>query len=250
MGKLLLSLLFCLSLSVAAQDTAAVSVKEKTVVALKIDSADITPVFFKPNFKKKYATEDFAYEYKAPEKNAWDRFKEWLAGIFRNLFNFTSDETAMNFVVILLKTIAVLIVVFVIYLIVKAVMNKDGKWIFGKSSDTKMIRYEEVEQYLHRADFEKLIGDALAVGDKRLSIRYYYLWLLKRMTDLQLIEWDIEKTNSDYHYEIKKPALREKFAYLSYLYDYVWYGEFELDEITFQKTRTAFESAIKTVGNE
>lgn len=251
MDKFLLYLLFFLSLSVNAQNTTAVVfAQEHTQTVIQIDSTDVARAVFSPNFKKKYTDPEFIYEFKAPEKNAWDRFKEWLAGLFKNLFNFTSDESAMNLVGIVLKVIAVLIVVGVIYLIVKVVMNKDGRWIFGKSSDGKIIRYEEVEKYLHRADFEKLIGDAIAAGEKRLCIRYYYLWLLKRMTDKQLIEWDIEKTNSDYHYEIKKPALREKFAYLSYLYDYIWYGEFELDKATFLKTKATFESALKSVGNE
>ena len=60
------------------------------------------------------------------------------------------------------------------------------------------------------------------------------------------IEWDIEKTNTDYLYEIKNPIHKEEFTYLSYLYNYIWYGEFEIDERMFQKAENRFKNAIKT----
>ena len=86
-------------------------------------------------------------------------------------------------------------------------------------------------------------------GEKRLTIRYYYLWLLKIMAQKQIIEWDIEKTNSDYLYELKDQAQKEDFTYLSYLYNYIWYGEFEMDETTFAKAKNDFEKSIKTFSN-
>jgi hypothetical protein len=48
----------------------------------------------------------------------------------------------------------------------------------------------------------------------------------------------------------KTAAAKDRFAYVSYLYDYVWYGEFELDDTTYDKTRAAFEAAIQSVGHE
>ena len=69
------------------------------------------------------------------------------------------------------------------------------------------------------------------------------------MSDKNLIEWDVEKTNSDYLYEIKNQAQKDDFSYLSYLYNYIWYGEFELDEATFVKAKNAFEKTIKSLGN-
>lgn len=243
--------LFCSK--VGATDSLAVAKEEKIVFTEKdilVDSAAIEAKSFPKNFKKKYTDEAFIYEFKTPEKNAWDRFKEWLAGILKNLFSFSSNEASLNFVGILLKVIAVLIVVFVIYLIVKALMNKEGQWIFGRNSDKKGMNYNEIEKNLHLVDFEKLIKETLASGEKRLCIRYYYLWLLKKMSEKHLIVWDVEKTNTDYLYELQNQSQKEDFAYLSYLYNYIWYGEFELDEATFEKAKNAFETTIKSIGNE
>lgn len=243
--------LFCSK--VGATDSLALAKEEKIVFTEKdilVDSAAIEAKSFPKNFKKKYTDEAFIYEFKTPEKNAWDRFKEWLAGILKNLFSFSSNEASLNFVGILLKVIAVLIVIFVIYLIVKALMNKEGQWIFGRNSDKKGMNYTEIEKNLHLVDFEKLIKETLASGEKRLCIRYYYLWLLKKMSEKHLIVWDVEKTNSDYLYELQNQSQKEDFAYLSYLYNYIWYGEFELDEATFEKAKNAFETTIKSIGNE
>lgn len=243
--------LFCSK--VGATDSLAVAKEEKIVFSEKdilVDSAAIEAKSFPKNFKKKYTDEAFIYEFKTPEKNAWDRFKEWLAGILKNLFSFSSNEASLNFVGILLKVIAVLIVIFVIYLIVKSLMNKEGQWIFGRNSDKKGMNYNEIEKNLHLVDFEKLIKETLASGEKRLCIRYYYLWLLKKMSEKHLIVWDVEKTNSDYLYELQNQSQKDDFAYLSYLYNYIWYGEFELDQATFEKAKNAFETTIKSIGNE
>lgn len=252
MNKLLILLLFFFCSNIGAQDSLAVAKKEKIVFTEKdivVDSAFVALKPFAKNFKKKYTDEAFIYEFKTPEKNAWDRFKEWLANFFKNLFKFTDSKSAANFVDILLRVIAILIILAVIYMIVKAIMNKEGQWIFGKNSDRKIINYDEIEKNLHKVDFEKLIQKSLESGENRLTIRYYYLWLLKKMSEKQIIEWDVEKTNSDYLYEIKDEAQKEDFAYLSYLYNNIWYGEFELDEETFAKARTAFEKSIKKINN-
>jgi len=214
------------------------------------DNASVVLKTFSKGFRKKYTNDTFVYEYKTVQQNAWDRLKEWLASVFRNLFRFTNNGDSMRFVGILLKTIAVLIVVFVIYLIVKAVLNKEGQWIFGKNSDKKIIRYSELEKNLLHVDFEKLIRNTLESGEKRLTVRYYYLWLLKMMAEKRIIEWDIEKTNTDYLSEIKSQKIKAEFGYASYLYNYIWYGEFELDDDAFEKAKNAFEKSIKSVSNE
>lgn len=252
---LILSFLFCCSIS-NAQDSLATA--EPTKVAsikytekdIKIDSSTIEAKTFPKNFKKKYKDSAFVYEYKTSEKNAWDRFKEWLAGILSRMFTFSNPKASIAFVAILLKTLAVLIIVFVIYLIAKALIGKEGRWIFGKDANKKTIYYSDIEKNIHLLDFEKLIKESIQSGEKRIAVRYYYLWLLKVMAQNHYIEWDIEKTNSDYLYELQRPIHKEEFTYLSYLYNYIWYGEFEIDENTFVKAENRFKKSIKMFSNE
>ena len=96
-------------------------------------------------------------------------------------------------------------------------------------------------------DFEKLIQETLTKGDNRLVIRHYYLWILKRLAEKNIIDWHTEKTNSDYLYEIQSTDLRNDFQYLSYLYNYIWYGEFKMNEETFSNAKKSFEKTLKSL---
>ncbi len=250
MRKLIFLIVLLLNFIAKAQDSLAIAETKKIILIEKdiaVGTDSITKKSFQKNFQKKYTDDAFVYEEKTEEKNAWERFKEWLARIVQNIFNFSSEHTSMNVVVFILKALAVLIVGFVIYLIAKVILNKEGQWIFGKNSNKKVIYDSDIEKQLFVTDFEKLIEETLSSGQNRLSIRYHYLWLLKKMSEKNIIVWDIEKTNTDYLYEIENETQKENFAYLSYLYNYIWYGEFELDESTFDKAKIAFEKTIRSL---
>jgi hypothetical protein len=237
------------SVSISAQDSLAVANKDSIIYNPKnnkIDNSDITIQKFDSKFKTKYQSDEFQYEVKVAEKGIWDRFKEWLAYWFRKLFGL-SDGVSSNAVNITLKTIAILIIVYVIYIIAKLILNKEGQWIFGKSTTKKVISHEDIERNLKHIDFEKLIKETIKTGDKRLAIRYYYLWLLKKMSEQNIIDWNPEKTNSDYLYEIKSEKLKEDFNHFSYLYNYTWYGEFDIDEETFNKEKILLEKTIQSI---
>jgi len=251
----IVSFLICCSIS-NAQDTLAAEAPPKVAAVkytekdIQVDSDTIEAKTFQKNFKKKYTDPEFVYEHTAPEKSAWDHFLEWLAGIFRNLFSFTTTEKSIDFAANVIRVIAVVVITAVIYFIVKALINKEGQWIFGKNSNKRNIYYSDLEKNIHLLDFDSLIKESIQSGEKRAAVRYYYLWLLKVMAQNNYIDWDIEKTNSDYLYELQKPAHKEDFTYLSYLYNYIWYGEFEMDETTFKKAENRFKNALKTFSNE
>lgn len=249
MNKLILFFFFLLCVPAIAQDSLAVAKNNAVQLSekdIKIDNSQIKSLKFSPNFVKKYKSNDFMYEVKVSEKGLWDRFLEWLGFWFRKTFGL-SNKVSGEYVDTTLKWIAVIIIVFVIYMIVKLILNKEGKWIFGKSTTKKLLKYDEIEQNLKNVNFEKLIKDTLKSGEKRLAIRYYYLWLLKKMSEKEIIDWNPEKTNSDYFYEIKNEKLKNDFGYVSYLYNYIWYGEFNLDDTTFEKAQNTFEKMLKSI---
>ena len=223
-----------------------VSISKKEII---IDRSPVISKKFKPNFKEKYSDNKFIYEQKVAEKGIWDRFLEWLSYWFKKIFGL-SDGVSRDYVNITLRTIAILIVIYVIYVIVKLTLNKEGQWIFGKSTTKKVISYDDIEQNLKYVDFEKLTQETIASGNYRLAIRYYYLWTLKKMSEKTIIDWHPDKTNTDYLYEIQNKTLKNHFSYLSYLYNYIWYGEFDMDETTFTKVKLTFETALQAIKNE
>ncbi len=194
-----------------------------------------------------YQDEDFIYERPVETSGWWSRLKQWLNDIFMDLFNLNSVGQASKFVDIALKVTGIIIFLLVIYFIFKAVINREGHWVFGKSSDKNIIPVTDIETNIHTTDFRTLIADAERDSNFRLAIRYYYLWLLKGLSSAELIEYDVEKTNSDYFDEITSRSLKDEFSYTSYLYNYIWYGEFEVNEQQFNKAKTAFTKFLNSI---
>lgn len=244
MKKILLIFLFLFIFPL--QETVVFAFAKDSVTVLT-DTSSVEKIHFDANFKEKYETKPFIYEEKAPVQSLWDRFEEWFMQWLKRAFDVQDRERASTILDYTINTIAVLLILTVIFLIIKAILNKEGTWIFGGKSDRNLIRYDEIEKNLHLVDFEKLIKESIKSGEHRLSIRYYYLFLLKKMSEKQIIEWDVEKTNSDYLYEIKSPKLKANFEYLSYLYNYMWYGEFDLTLEDFEKAKKAFETTLNSI---
>lgn len=199
------------------------------------------------NLNDRYNGEEFIYERTIENSGWWSRFKQWLSDFFKDLFNFNSDAQASDFTDVALKIFYVVIFLLVVFFIVKAIINKEGHWVFGKSSDKSIIPVTDIENNIYEADFKSLIASAENDNNYRLAVRYYYLWLLKTLSEAEIIDYDVEKTNSDYYLEIDNNSTKEEFSYTSYLYNYIWYGEFDIDDHQFQKAKDAFTHFLKSI---
>ena len=98
------------------------------------------------------------------------------------------------------------------------------------------------DEHIDENDFEQLLSRAIQNNNFRLAIRYHYLLLLKNLSQKQYIEYHKDKTNTEYQFELKEGAIRSGFSYLSYIYTYVWYGEFAIDHPTFATIEKKYES--------
>jgi hypothetical protein len=215
--------------------------------SLKIDTTSIIQKRYFQNLKDVYNTEDFVYDRTVESSGWWTRFKMWLTEFFRDFFEMKSEGQSSAFTDIALKIGAVTIILLVIFFIFKAVINSEGKWVFGKGSDKNIIPVTDIEANIHVTDFKALIASAEAEHNYRLAIRYYYLWLLKDLTKAEIIEYDVEKTNSDYQNEIASSSIKDNFSYTSYLYNYIWYGEFDVNQNEFTKAKDAFIQFLKSI---
>ncbi|UGU17125.1 DUF4129 domain-containing protein [Sinomicrobium kalidii] len=239
MKKYLLLHIFCLFLSL-------VSFSQETGDSLRIDTSPLEKRAFSPEFREKYNGPE--YQYESTVQSGWfTRFKEWLIQFLADLFRLESRQKASNIADIFLQVFYVLLVLTVIFFIVRAIMNREGQWAFRKSSDRKIITARDIENNIHITDFNKLISDAVADNHYREAIRYYYLWLLKELSGKELIIYDAEKTNTDYLRELKDHKLQSEFGYASYLYNYIWYGEFTIDHEQYNNAAGTFSALIKSV---
>ncbi|MFP9099326.1 DUF4129 domain-containing protein [Flavobacterium sp. RHBU_24] len=204
---------------------------------------------FDRDFKKRYTDDDFNYKEEKAGDSWGQQFFSWIRSVLDAIFGSkgetrTRSNTGRSFPIY--EIMAVIVLLVVVYFIARAILQKEGYWIFGRSSK-RIVSNDLTVENLHEVDFATRISQTKANNDYRLALRYYYLWLLKKMAARNIIDWNWEKTNSDYYYEIKDNTLRDDFKYLSYVYDHSWYGEFPIDEKSFGKAEAAFQKTLNTI---
>lgn len=141
-----------------------------------------------------------------------------------------------------------LLTIFIGYFIIKLLLGtKASSFFTRKTATVNPLTIDE--EHIENINLDTYINDALAQKNYRLAIRYMYLKALKELSSNNIISWHFEKTNSDYYNEMVDPLLKDNFKKVSYLYDYVWYGEFDLDEIGFINAQKDFERLTKKIDN-
>lgn len=134
----------------------------------------------------------------------------------------------------------VAVVAFVIYQMVKGGGFKTIKKDKSKEAIMTSLDDDQIVNVLTKKETEDLIQQAVNNGDFRRAVRLLYLASLKMLTDSKMISWEPNKTNSDYMYEIKNRDLRNMFKDTTLYYDYIWYGDREVDAGLFQKVHQSF----------
>lgn len=186
---------------------------------------------FESSFKNRYKGEAFDYTEKSKPKTMENRNSFPWAGLLEGI-------------IILIYIIIGLGVIIGVHILVSILLGKEGIWLINRKSDDKTVFYGDDLQQVADIDFKTLIQQALETNDFRLAIRYQYLFLLQKMSSKSIIELHKDKTNSDYQYEIKDTTLRQSFGYLSYIYDYAWYGEFDVSRPDYDQAQKAFDETL------
>jgi hypothetical protein len=187
--------------------------------------------------KQKELLEDSDYQYDrigpAP-KTAWERFVEWFWRQIANIFGSAGG-------VIGLSIFQYALIIAVIVIIILLVLKNDIRAAFYGKSASVTIDFKEFEEDIHKINFEELINASIANKDFRKAVRLHFLKLLKELTDNNLISWQIDKTNNDYSMELSNSMYSKSFRELALMYEYVWYGDFHLDENNFKNTIAKFK---------
>ena len=110
-----------------------------------------------------------------------------------------------------------------------------------------MVSHRSFVENVHELDFDTLIEEAKNQSNYRLATRLYYLKTLKRLSDSGLINWQKNKTNFEYYYELKGEERRKQFYNLTRLFESVWYGNLEISETTFNENLETFTGFLQTI---
>lgn len=129
-------------------------------------------------------------------------------------------------------------ILFIIYNLFLA----DGVFKRSPKNTAAAVPDAEEEHIDEESDFDKLIRNAIQSGNYRLAVRYHYLQTLHLLAGKNQVQLAADKTNYQYVRELVNKNYQNDFSALTLNYEYVWYGEFAIDEMLYSKLKTAFVS--------
>lgn len=221
-------------------------------LAVKYDTTEITPVSISDSDLESFRN-DPKFDYEIVEKNApdwWISFKNWLGGIFMKIFEWIFGiEKATGAFNSFLQVLPYFLLGILIFILIKFFLNVHARSLMNTKNNKSLVHLSEEEHIMKNENIESLIEEALAGKNYRLAIRYYYLLILRLMTDKEIIQWELQKTNEDYLSEIMVPHLKETFKTTTLFYNYIWYGDFPMDEPKYQSVANSFIMFKKQVAD-
>ncbi|GAA0728996.1 hypothetical protein GCM10009430_38670 [Aquimarina litoralis] len=230
MNKIILYIFISLFVNLAYAQTDSLSVS--------IDTSEIPIHEFKEDIPERYSDEDFDYTTAEGEaENILARIINWFFNGLQDIFGI---EISPELAEILKNLIYLVLIVIVIYILIRVLAGKEVASFFGKKNNV-VAPIHFSEEHIEKIDLDKLIQDALSINDYRLAIRYMYMKTLQELSVKKLIDYHFEKTNSDYQNEIKNEQLRLLFKKVSYLYEYIWYGKFDLNQEKYDNAKISFD---------
>ncbi len=198
--------------------------------------------------------EDFDYLNEAENESWWTRFKKWINAKYNQFINWLFGDYEPNsvlaiFISILPWLLLLILIGLIIWLFSR--LNPGGN-ILQKPKQSEVFLTEE-EELVKSQDLPALIKEAIHNGQFRLAVRYYYLNELRKLDEMKLIDYEYQKTNKDYSEEIKDEKIRSHFSEITKLYEFIWYGSFQVSETDFRLVEKGFlrmEGVLKSVSYE
>jgi hypothetical protein len=188
---------------------------------------------FRNKWRENYQGILFDYDERISEKSSTNWDWDWdLSGLFKILS-------------FLAKIIGYGLIALVVFLVVRAVLTDSG--ISLKAFRQKNKAYSVVEEgdISIDEDWLKRALEAKNRGDLKSAVRFYFLAYLKQLHFEQHIDFHPDKSNRVYRYEINDQNLRNDFDVLSRVFDYCWYGDFEINQEQFIRVEVLFSTHVK-----
>src|SRR5687768_12168571 len=139
-----------------------------------------------------------------------------------------------------------LLIAFFLFIIYRVIVV-NNLYLFYRSKKTKNQINDE-EGNIEDENLDEKINKAIDQKEHRLAVRYMYLKALRLLNDRQWIRFHTQATNYEYVHQMSGHKMGEEFRFLTRIYDYVWYGEFTLNNEQFDvvhKNFLHFYNAVK-----
>jgi hypothetical protein len=175
-----------------------------------------------------YANDPSYWVEKKVEKSATQKFFERLA-----------RSPILKWI---LYTFLAIVILFVLY----QVMVVNNFFIFSKHGRKRKEELADGEE-LSGEELDHKLSEAIAAGQYRLAIRYFYLKTLQALSDKNFIVMHAKSTNRDYILQMKARNEGSDFKQLTNIYEYVWYGEYQPTAQQFNIIESNFKRFISQI---
>ncbi len=205
-----------------AQETVNNEVEERTIEEGRI-------------LKEKYKDKAFDYKEEAPKKK-------------KKQENTISPTFATGMLDFMGNVFPYLLLIIVLVILINTFAGVPIPFLSKKEKEAAMpTQLDFEEDNIQDIPLNKLLKRALKNEDYALAVRYYYLKILQELQHKKYIKYDRDKTNSDYLFELEEEKMRKRFSYISYVYDYVWYGKFAIDEAKFKTIASKYNDFLDRI---
>lgn len=141
---------------------------------------------------------------------------------------------------------------YIIYFIVLALIAFFSYRLLSGDHDVKIstektdaVSLEEIEEKVNELDLDALLEEAVRLKNYRLALRLHFLIVVKLLSQRGTINWASEKTNWEYHSEVRDKLLADQFREVIIRFESFWYGERPIDESDFVLSEPLFRSLQK-----
>ena len=187
--------------------------------------------------------DDPAFDYETRDEETfslWDQFTDWLYRVLEWIFeqiNFTPGPGFFNFMSVLPYVLIALGLGLMVYLFYRLSPNLRKPAHKPLGAVTLTGDAAAIEQL----DLDKLLQESIDAGNTRAAVRYTYLIALRSLSQRERIRLENDKTNREYQKELGNTPEREPFDQIVRIYNYVWYGGFDVPDGSYDAMRRSYE---------
>jgi len=202
---------------------------------------------FEDDFKSRYSSRKYNYDGKKVVRisshNPDGEFSK-----YENLedpdIKEESNTEALTFSNNLSWIFIIILIVAVLYL-ATTLLNEGNTGWFSTKRNVSLTDHQSFNvETANPEDFISLIKSAEVLINFRRAIRYYFCFSLKTMSLKNIIKIEEDKTNAEYLREINNNKIEKDFSKALYLYNYTWYGEFDVNKLQYKTAKSNFKSFL------
>jgi hypothetical protein len=194
------------------------------------------------NILDKYKNDGaFDYQKKLEEKQDWlAKITSWINQQLRSLRYSRTYSTALDIFYYAL-------IIFALIIVLWGLIKSDIRSLFSGKSINNEIKLSEHEEDINQINFDNLISIAIDNKNYKLAVRYLFLKSLKMLDNKEIINIKKDKTNYQYLLEIKDSELADAFKDAAYRFEWIWYGDFPIDEKLMNVSKNHFTKLFKLI---